>query len=267
MKIAKIRFVALVLFLCSLVILLGSTVNYARSALNIRSEKYVMDMEMYDIGITLNENEEAVAWRNYSGNDIWEEDGIALLGHIAEEDFSYGKIYPERLSVTNSGRIDTYVRVIIYRYWLDEEGKKDLSLDPAYIDLHLTDSENWLKDESYSYDSEKNIYHETITLYYALPLKGKDSASDPEERTTELFADTLVVDGDIKKYYTQSTYVDDEGYTVVSNAYTYNGRKFCIDVKADAVQTHNAEKAILSVWGRKVSIDDAGRMELLEEEG
>ena len=44
--------------------------------------------------------------------------------------------------------------------------------------------------------------------------------------------------------------------------YTYDGISFAIDIEADAVQTHNAEDAIRSAWGRDVTIDSNGNIEL-----
>ena len=59
---------------------------------------------------------------------------------------------------------------------------------------------------------------------------------------------------------------DANGNTVVTNVYTYDGKKFCLDIKADAVQTHSPEQAILSAWGRKVKIDETTKKLSLEEE-
>lgn len=264
MRTDKIRTIAAVLFVLSALILLANTINYASAQLNIKSDPYVTEMEMYDIGVSLKENDEIVASRDYAGDGKWNEDAKALLSGVA--DFRYGQTYDEKLAVVNSGVIDTYVRVTIYRYWLDKDGNKDLSLDPHFIDLQLTDSDLWLKDETYSYDADKGIYNEKICLYYVKPLPGKLNAKDEADRTSELFAQSLTVDGDIKKYYTQKTYEDSEGYTVVENTYAYDGKKFCVDIEVDAVQTHNSADAILSAWGRKVSVDSEGRLTLQPED-
>lgn len=264
MKTKRIRLIASILLVLSTVILIGNTANYTRAALNIKSDPYISTLEMYDIGITLNENEKAIAHRDYLGDNEWDWVEDELLSHI--ENFRYGEDYEERLSVTNSGKIDTYVRVTIQRYWLDAEGNKDMTLDPSYIDLHFVNEDKWIRDAQYSYDPEKKIYHEQTVLYYTEPLKGMASAKDAKDRTTELFADTLTINGDIKKYYTQTREKDANGNTVVTNVYTYDGKKFCLKIKADAVQTHSPEQAILSAWGRKVKIDETTKKLSLEEE-
>ena len=57
-----------------------------------------------------------------------------MLG--ADEKLILGKGYEERLSVRNSGTIEEYVRVMIYRYWEKDgtEGKLT-DLSPDFIDL------------------------------------------------------------------------------------------------------------------------------------
>ena len=54
----------LILFSVAIVLLLVSTISGARAAL-IESTEYVSDYEMYDIGITLTENNKEVGKRNY----------------------------------------------------------------------------------------------------------------------------------------------------------------------------------------------------------
>ena len=45
-------------------------------------------------------------------------------------------------------------------------------------------------------------------------------------------------------------------YTTIITTYLYDGVQFRLKVEVDAVQEHNAEDAILSAWGRKVSVSD-----------
>ena len=45
-------------------------------------------------------------------------------------------------------------------------------------------------------------------------------------------------------------------FTTITTAYDYDGLQFCVEASVDAVQEHNAEDAILSAWGRKVSISN-----------
>ena len=51
-----------------------------------------------------------------------------------------------------------------------------------------------------------------------------------------------------------------EGDTItkITTAYDYDGVQFCLEVTADAVQDHNAQAAILSAWGRNVTVSGSG---------
>ena len=225
----------------AVILFLFSAVGGARAALTIFSDDYVTEFSMYHIGITLNENEKPLAWRNYS-NESWTVNGDAkLLGGISG--FKYGTTYDEKLSVTNSGSIDEYVRVTVYKYWTDENGNKRTDLDPNLIKLNFLLDNGWVLDKAYSTDPERTV------LYYTKALGTGE--------TTPFFTDTVTVDGSIKNYVTQTEEKnEDTGYTVVTNHYLYDGKEFCIEVQADGVQTHNAEDAILSAWGRKVTVSD-----------
>ena len=45
------------------------------------------------------------------------------------EVFVPGKAYTEEISCANTGTIDEYVRITIYKYWTDPEGNKVLTKD------------------------------------------------------------------------------------------------------------------------------------------
>ena len=52
-----------------------------------------------------------------------------LEGMLAEEEeLVVGKKYNEELSVKNTGDIDQYVRVSIYKYWIDADAKTETFL-------------------------------------------------------------------------------------------------------------------------------------------
>ena len=143
------------------------------------------------------------------------------------------------MSVQNSGTIDQYVRVSIYKYWMKDD-KKDQSLSPDLIDLNLVNvGSGWLLDESSSTD-------ERTVLYYSKLLE--------EGKTSSLFADSIKVDGIVA---TRVTQVPVEGKpNTIRTVYDYDGMHFCVEVKVDAVQDHNAEDAIWSAWGSKVTVND-----------
>lgn len=155
------------------------------------------------------------------------------------EKFKVGQKYKEELSVENSGTIDQYVRVSIYKYWMKDD-KKDQSLSPNLIELNLVNvGSDWLLDESSSTD-------ERTVLYYSKLLK--------EGKTSSLFADSIKVDSIIA---TKVTRVPVEGRpNTIRTVYDYDGMHFCVEVKVDAVQDHNAEDAIWSAWGSRVTVND-----------
>ena len=40
----------------------------------------------------------------------------------------------------------------------------------------------------------------------------------------------------------------------ITTTYDYDGARFCLEATVDAVQEHNAEDAIWSAWGRRVTV-------------
>ena len=248
----------LIAFIITSVLLLFSTVGGARAAL-IVSEKYDSQFEMFDIGVTLNENGLPLAWRTYDGSrQDWYVNGETSLFRNLKA-IRYGVRYPETLSVKNSGQIDEYVRVTIYKYWLDKNGKKNTDMDSDLISMKLlTGDNNWIEDEAYT-------TKERTVLYYTKILKGSQSAGNGE--TTPNFASEMMLDPNIKNYVAQSkvSYDEETGYTVLTTEYVYDGCQFCIDVQVDAIQTHNAEDAAMSAWGRKIKIADDGTLSLGKE--
>ena len=63
---------------------------------------------------------------------------------------------------------------------------------------------------------------------------------------------TATVTGGTQK--TETKTVDGKTVTTITTTYTYDDQFFALEVQADAVQTHNAEDAIKSAWGRDVTI-------------
>ena len=149
-----------------------------------------------------------------------------------DEKLVLNKTYSEKLSVKNSGTIDEYVRVRIYRYWTkkNDSGQdvKITSLSPDLIDLNLVNGDKWVKSPHES--------AECMELYYKgiLPTGGE----------TELFADGIRIDGEVAG----EAVVETKGDTITTT-YKYDGVEFHVDVEVDAVQTHNAQDAIKSAWG------------------
>lgn len=228
------------LLAAAMLLLLGSTVGSTRAALTYYSDNYVAEITVSQIGVSLLENGNVVSSRDYRKNE-WQTTsnqgdgsaGGALLADMLEPDekLALNKEYEERLSVRNSGSIDEYVRVRIYRYWT-KDGGKVTTLSPDLIDLNLVNEGMWVKNP--------NETAECMELYYRGIL--------PAGQESESFADTIRIDGQVAS----EAKVEQNGNTITTT-YKYDGVEFHVDVEVDAVQTHNAEDAIRSAWGVEAS--------------
>ena len=244
----------IVLFAVAVVLLLTGTIGGARAA-RISTQEYVSTVSMQDIGVTLLENGKAVAYRNYraAADGTWNQvvGDEALLKDLVKEkeNFNFSTKYPEVLAVQNSGNIDQYVRVTVYRFWKDTSGNKITTQDPSLIKLHLPENSPWILDEDASTE-------ERIVLYYPAIL-AVDQVSAP-------FIDEIMVDGSEYDFLPRASETEEisKGHYRKTTTYDYtkDGKSFGIEVEVDAVQTHNATGAILSAWGKKVSVRGDGSL-------
>lgn len=237
--------VTVALFVAAMALLLGSSIGGTRAALTYYSETYTSRIQMYDIGVTLLENGREISWRNYSsaGDGTWEVGPGNLLKEMLPEgeELTLGKKYQEDLKVRNTGTINEYVRVSIYKYWLDEDGRKLRDLSPDLIDLNLVNlGTDWIVDESAGTEERTVLYYNKL-LY--------------SEGETAPFADSLTIDDSIAKKVSQETETTGN-YTTITTTYDYDGVSFRVEVEVDAVQEHNAEEAVWSAWGRRVTVND-----------
>ncbi len=235
-KSSRDRKITYLLLAVAVLLLLGSTIGSTRAALNYYSENYTAEITVSQIGVSLLENGQTVSSRDYD-KDEWKvstnkggkSTSGALLKNMLEEGekLALNKKYEEKLTVLNSGSIDEYVRVRIYKYWV-KDGAKVTTLSPDLIDLNLVNQEKWVKNPDTS--------AECMELYYKgiLP-SGKESAA---------FADTIRIDGEVAA----EAKIETKG-NVITTTYKYDGVEFHVDVEVDAVQTHNAQDAIKSAWG------------------
>ena len=199
-KLFRSKAVTGILFLLAVALLTTGSIGGTRAALNIYSEYYESELSMRDIGVSLTEEGGIVANRDYAAysDGIWkgnangfvmnqkDKSGIfgadleCLVKRSGDDSFKIGKSYPLTLGVSNTGAIDEYVRVTIYRYWVDppatdEEhgwfdgsGTKRRDLDPELIELYMngqkidqTAPAGWTLDTSAPSEG-----HERIVLYY-----------------------------------------------------------------------------------------------------
>lgn len=237
------------------VLLAASGLGSTRAALTYFSENYTAEVAMYDIGVTLVERSASgtkdISSRDYTGSgDIWDESqGVLLEDMLDETDGRLvpGRNYTEELSVRNSGNIDEYVRVRIYRYWTDENGDRVQELAPDLIGLNLTGN-GWILDENATTEERTVLYWPQILTV---------------GETTAAFSDLLKIDSSIMSKVTTTTTVED-GVNRTVTTFNYDGVKFNLEAEVDAVQTHNARDAIKSAWGVDVNIGDGGSLSLAQ---
>lgn len=230
------HYVTYVLFVLAGIMLLGSAVGSTRAALTYRSDNYMREISVSQIGVTLLENGKVVSSRDYD-KDEWKistnRGGAytsgALFQNLLKKDESLvlNKKYDENLAVRNSGTIDEYVRVRIYKYWM-QGGKKITTLSPDLIDLNLVNGDTWISNPDNTRECTE-LYHKGIL------------ASGAETKT---FTDTVRISGKVAA----EAQILQEG-NVVKTVYKYDGAEFHVDVEVDAVQTHNAQDVIKSAWG------------------
>ena len=263
----------LVLFVLAAGLLAFSTIGSAWAALKYFSEIYKGHVEMYGIGVSLMEKDandeeaEIVAYRDYDRGtqDEWTETpgdehiGVLLEGMLGEgEELVPGKVYPEEISCKNTGTIDQYVRITLYKYWIrpvgskveaadetdsDEKGLTTQDLSPATIQFTFPNLDSdWILDTENSAETEeRQIYY-----YNKLLKAGEDTTATP-------LTDTIRIDPSIARYMKRTE--SDDGKTITMT-YRYDGWQFCVEATVDAVQDHNAEDAIKSAWGRDVTISN-----------
>ena len=252
------------------VVLLGiSAIGGARAALTYFSKEYTSQFEMFDIGISLYEDNEflekplLVSNRDYANKeysdslklkDNWNESRTRLLNGYPE-DIELGKEYKEVLRVSNTGTIDEYVRVKVYKYWVKTdtgEPVKATDLDPTLIEIQWADDldKYWIKDTENSIGDANGI-NETTVLYYREPLKVGQSTSDITKSLKITYPITARITQTVEKVGTK---------TIYTTKYDYDGVTFMLEAEADGVQTHNVKDAMLSAWGRKVTFDGSGKV-------
>lgn len=238
------------LLLCaSVVLLLLSTVGSARAALTYYSENYAMEVTVSSIGVTLLENEAPVSYRNYLKDD-WSDSGSGeLLKSLVPqgESLTPGKYYPETLSVQNSGAIDSYVRVILYRSWQDESGRKLTGLSPDLIVFDLEEGNGWVVDEASSTP-------ERTVLYYTRPLAS--------EAVTPALCTGVAISNDIYRQVEEEIAEETARGKRITTSYRYDGCWMSVEAEVDAVQTHSAAEAIKSAWGVDVTVEADGTLQL-----
>ena len=254
-KIKDFLFKPAFLLSVSALLLVMSTLGSAQAALTYYSENYSAQVSVDSIGVTLRENDNEISYRNYRHQgDQWNEQRGQLLEYLNTDGGKYkiipGREYEEKLSVENSGDIDTYVRVILYKERKKKKGERDTTLSPELIELNL------LKDQGWVVDEKASTRERTILYYTRILSAGKESSP---------LSDTLKISSDIAKKVKETVtakQVDGKEYKTITTEYLYDGYQFNLTAEVNAVQTHNAQEAIKSAWGIEADVAADGTLTL-----
>ena len=197
----------------------------AKAAPAIMSQNHVTEFELDELGVQLIENGDPAEGKLELDNFAKSKDGDLLV--------TPGKVIDEEIAAKNTKDYDQYVRLVIRRYWVDAEGEKTTELDPDMIELTY-DTANWTKNDA-------ECTAEMDVVYYNEKLAGGDTT---EPAVTQV----RIADGVIDQI-TEHDPVKEGDKTIYTYEYKYNGYSFMIEAEAQAVQTHNKDEAIKSIWG------------------
>ena len=237
--------VTVVLFAIAVALLAGSAIGGTRAALNIQSEFYNSEVELLNIGVSLLEKSTPIEnlaedYVVVSGKNSLMGENSAIAKEIAKDKKTMpGKAYPEVLAVLNTGDINEYVRVAVYKYWLDPDGNKHAEMDSQWIELGFTDKDS---NSRWTIDSTKFSSTEERTILYYSDMIAPGERTDP-------FLKTIRINEEATRKITVKTENMPDGSIRYDWTYDYNGSKFCIEVHVDSVQDHNASAAKTSAWG------------------
>ena len=207
------------LFAASAALILTGTVGGARAAIPpYTASDYLAEIGVHEVGdVVVTRGDEIVG----------EED---LLNNVDEVGLIPGKVYAEPLAVTNNSNAPAYVRVTLTKAWVVDD-EVDTRLNPELIELKLADG--WIKDS-------RTFSDETVVLYWPEPLGSDD---DPVQ-----FLESVRISDEIPVLVTQER-TETESGTKIDTTFDYQGATLSLKAEVDAVQTHNAEDAIVSAWG------------------
>ena len=161
-----------------------------------------------------------------------------------------GKKYEERITAKNGSNIDQYVRLTVRKYWVnrnDPNGpKKDTTMDPGLI--KLTYGNKAYNDSAWTINKKEHSA-ESDTYYLKKVLKGDSDPAPDLFNTLQIDASVYDLSEPLTTTERRSGGPDDEDVTVITYEYDYDDFTFYIEADVQAIQTHNVNDAISSLWG------------------
>ncbi len=232
----KINIKSPLIVLAAGIFLVGaSSVGATRAAVTYQSATESVDFSTSSLSVDLQENQGG-KYVSVDGNDSLKFTNLTTDFHIGQE-------YDEDVRILNNstGKYDEYVRVTVKKSWVDSNGK-NTDLDPSLIEFQVADG--WFKAPSES-TTEKDVY------YYKKPV------GYGEDNTVPFLKKVSINNKLLNCVNTTETHKEGE-YRIIENDYRYDGISFNVEIKVDAVQTHNAKDAILGAWGVDAEIGSDG---------
>lgn len=224
----------LLVLAAGLVLVLASTAGATRAAVVYQDSAKQGDFSTSKVSVDVLEGSNNSDSKSISGQGVLEFPAIGDTVKI-------GQKYDEYVDVVNdSQKYSEYVRVKVRKYWVNEvngELVKDTSLDPALINLDIDESV-WMKNDA-EHTTEQDVY------YLSYPLDNGDNS-------TVRLIKGLTISDEVTRFVKTEDALSDSGIAIsgtIQNKYLYDYANFYVELEVDAVQTHNAEDAILGAWG------------------
>ncbi|WP_028242522.1 hypothetical protein [Pseudobutyrivibrio ruminis] len=230
-------------------VVLGSSIGATRAAFVYKSAAEEVDFHTSNVKVALLEGT-----KESDVKDVSDEAVLSFPG-IPEEDVKIGQEYPEVVSVKNtSNQYKEYIRVTVKKFWVktDEDGQleKDTSLDPSLIKLDIDKTNGkWFEDTT-AETAEEEVY------YLPSPVECQE--------VVPLIKGVTISNKVVTAVETKNA-TDNDGNAIsgtIEDTYIYDGGSFYVDVKVDAVQSHNGAKAMCGAWGvdAKCDAEDDGNI-------
>lgn len=268
-KFFKSSVMTALMFALAILLLSVGTIGGTQAALQRESNLYQGQISMKNIGVTLCESTngggswEDITYRNYDkvdANGQWDlKQGVLIRNMVkdaGDNALKIGKTYDFALKVKNSGSINQYTRVTIYKYfvdasgnrispdqvgWFDGNGIKQMNIDPfSLITIELDNTNDWTEDKSSSTSERTVLYYNGI-----LGCSGNEEGYPTE---TSAFTKSFTVSSDLTKYFINTT--GDDGNSTGNYIYVGDGLGVVVEAQVDSVQTRHPDEAKTSAWGR-----------------
>ncbi|WP_052169837.1 hypothetical protein [Pseudobutyrivibrio ruminis] len=234
----------LTILVLGLIIVAGSSVGATRAAMSYSNAAEEVSFETEELNVDLQEERNggyvSVAMSRSDSNQQNMVGKLELTALNETNPLEVNHNYEEHVRIQNTGAYDEYVRVLVRKSWIKNDGSKDTRLDPSVITLKTTD--DWFIDKNES-TTEGTVY------YYRKPVTVGEKVQ---------FLDAISFEREILDGVT-TTKVSEDGKTI-KNVYGYDGKTFEIEIRVDAVQTHSGAEAILGAWGVEATIDSNGNI-------